>query len=485
MDNVSFHLFPKNAEIKKKWIIAMRRDHFQPSNSAVVCSDHFTPESFVENFQGRQSHRRKLYPNAVPSIFAFQQNSQTSKRRTTLNSSKPYLSLQDISDCVEETDEPSTDFEMKFAELNKRYKALLKRYRTIKRRVSMTNRAAALRFKFNCKKKTAAIKTLRQSNRRLTSRNTNLKSVVEDLYRKNFINQENIVDLRRFYNDTSFSLVKNLTMRGVKVKEFPAEVRAFATTLHFYSPRAYGYVRKYFSLPHPATLRTWYSKIDCQPGFCEPAFEELNRRLNSDQRFHYEFCSLVADEINLKQHLQYDKSLGSFFGYVDKGLSCNDSEDEATGALVLMAVGLRGNWKLPLAYFLVSGVTGHYLSSVIKECVSKLYREGVTVTSVTCDGTSHNLSALELLGASLSIYDDRPYFSHPSDPARRVCVFLDVPHMIKLIRNSFESLGVIVWKGKGKVSWQFINDLLKVQNEHGLSLANKLTERHIIFMVRK
>ena len=107
------------------------------------------------------------------------------------------------------------------------------------------------------------------------------------------------------------------------------------------------------------------------------------------------------------------------------------------------------------------------------------------MTSVTCDGTSHNLSALELLGASLSIYDDRPYFSHPSDPARRVCVFLDVPHMIKLIRNSFESLGVIVWKGKGKVSWQFINDLLKVQNEHGLSLANKLTERHINFHGQK
>ena len=50
--------------------------------------------------------------------------------------------------------------------------------------------------------------------------------------------------------------------------KYPEQLRAFAMTLHFYSPKAYTYVRETLnlSLPHPRTLRNIYSRIQGEPG---------------------------------------------------------------------------------------------------------------------------------------------------------------------------------------------------------------------------
>lgn len=40
-------------------------------------------------------------------------------------------------------------------------------------------------------------------------------------------------------------------------------MKIFAKTLFFYSPKAYKYVRKLFTLPHPSTIRKWLSSIEC------------------------------------------------------------------------------------------------------------------------------------------------------------------------------------------------------------------------------
>ncbi|GBL72131.1 hypothetical protein AVEN_107576-1 [Araneus ventricosus] len=48
------------------------------------------------------------------------------------------------------------------------------------------------------------------------------------------------------------------TQVGTSKENYPAELRAFALTLQFYSNKGYEYVRRTFStsLPHPATLKT-------------------------------------------------------------------------------------------------------------------------------------------------------------------------------------------------------------------------------------
>lgn len=53
--------------------------------------------------------------------------------------------------------------------------------------------------------------------------------------------------------------LKHMVSRKKKHK-YSDEVRDFSVKLHFISPKAYDYVRKYWHnlLPHPATVREWY-----------------------------------------------------------------------------------------------------------------------------------------------------------------------------------------------------------------------------------
>lgn len=59
------------------------------------------------------------------------------------------------------------------------------------------------------------------------------------------------------------------------------ELRSFSLTLHFYSPTAYNYVRKTFNkcLPHPSTLRKWYSVIDGSPGITEESMNAIKMKV--------------------------------------------------------------------------------------------------------------------------------------------------------------------------------------------------------------
>lgn len=83
--SVSFHEFPVT-DIREAWIKAISREGpnntlWQPHETAKVCSIHFKLEDYKEGTKGR----RRLKPNAVPSIFpgypAYMQRSAESIRR--------------------------------------------------------------------------------------------------------------------------------------------------------------------------------------------------------------------------------------------------------------------------------------------------------------------------------------------------------------------------------------------------------------------
>ena len=80
--NLSFHTFPKDTLLKKKWIIAVKRDEgpeFHVTKSTVVCSDHFVTSDYATGkCQGSTSGPsrsgktlRHLKKDAVPSVFSF------------------------------------------------------------------------------------------------------------------------------------------------------------------------------------------------------------------------------------------------------------------------------------------------------------------------------------------------------------------------------------------------------------------------------
>lgn len=66
--DLSFHEFPKNNDLKKKWEVRMRRGDaaFENIANKFCCSEHFLQSDFKQSLTG---HRRDLKKGAIPSVF--------------------------------------------------------------------------------------------------------------------------------------------------------------------------------------------------------------------------------------------------------------------------------------------------------------------------------------------------------------------------------------------------------------------------------
>ena len=83
---------------------------------------------------------------------------------------------------------------------------------------------------------------------------------------------------------------------------YTPELRAFASTLKYYSSKAYKFVRKSFALglPHPSVIRSWYSTIDGEPGFTKAAFAALSAKVMASKKIKKDvICSLMIDEMSI------------------------------------------------------------------------------------------------------------------------------------------------------------------------------------------
>uniref|UniRef100_A0A0K2U609 DNA transposase THAP9like [Danio rerio] n=1 Tax=Lepeophtheirus salmonis TaxID=72036 RepID=A0A0K2U609_LEPSM len=60
-------------------------------------------------------------------------------------------------------------------------------------------------------------------------------------------------------------------------------------------------------------------------------------------------------------------------------------------------------------------------------------------------------------------------------------MIFDTCHCIKLVRNTFASLKVMVDKDGRRVEYKYLEELEKLQSSEGLLAANKLRKKHINF----
>jgi hypothetical protein len=78
----------------------------------------------------------------------------------------------------------------------------------------------------------------------------------------------------------------------VNKKQYPVDMRRFAVSLYYYSPRAYRYIRERFknALPAESSLRRWNSKLDATPGLTAPCFDFLKQK----QKDGMTYCCLMV-----------------------------------------------------------------------------------------------------------------------------------------------------------------------------------------------
>lgn len=281
---------------------------------------------------------------------------------------------------------------------------------------------------------------------------------------------------------------------GKSDKKYSEAIRLFCMTTHFYSPKAYEYLRSTFDnhLPTVRTIRKWYSSVDCSPGFTECSFDALRTRAEEyKERTGNELkIGVIFDGMHVRQQSQWDLSRKEFMGHdtVGNKLANTLNNEEiciplSSHVLVFMVTGIEVEFKITIAYFFHSDLSGDEQAALLDDALLRLKNVGVQVVSFTFDGDRRNIKTMEVLGADYK--NGKPYFQNPYDKKNIVYAVLDVPHMIKLIRNCLGNKSVLYDEENNAIRWQLFKSLVDFQTSNNIDLGNKVNKKHIEFESNK
>lgn len=327
------------------------------------------------------------------------------------------------------------------------------------------------------------LKNLQRKHQRVTKKLDNLESIIKDLQSK--LEAEQLVILNNNIQADNKILSRYLMKaKGFSLpKEYPIEIKQFALTLQFLSPKAYEHVRSSFNtvLPHPKTLSRWYKVVDCQPGFTTESFDTIKLRCTLSPKTLY--AALSIDEMAIRKHLQWDGA--KCHGYVDFGAGVESQSDDvplATEALVFLITCVNEAWKIPVGYFLINGLSGHQKANLVSQCIRLMDETGMKVISLTFDGAPANASMATQLGCNLSHSN---LITHFSVENQEVGILYDPCHNIKLIRNALGEKKKFFDKDLKEISWAYLEKLNNLQSIEGLHAANKLSVAHVQYETQK
>lgn len=275
---------------------------------------------------------------------------------------------------------------------------------------------------------------------------------------------------------------------GRNQRSYDEEVRSFCLTLHFYSARAYNYVRSKFNnnLPAVTTMRNWYASLNASPGFTLEAFEILKQKAERHKSETGEklLCNLMVDETAIRRHAQWNPSTMKFDGFVDVGDSSSDqcSLLLAKDALVFMVCGANDDFKIPISYFLINGMSGHERAAFSNQILIRLSEIGIEVVAIIFDGLPANITMCRILGADFE--NGLAHIHDPIDKEKKIYVILDAAHMLKLARNCIGSRNLVDGNGN-LIEWKYFVLLYDAQKSLPWNLGNKLSKTHLEWEKRK
>ena len=159
------------------------------------------------------------------------------------------------------------------------------------------------------------IKSLKVGQERKAVRIKDLKNLLDELKDKHLLNDESVGSLR--FRGKLSDIERHLFLKKERVGQYSPEVRAFALSLHFVSPKAYSYVRSNFTscLPHPKTIAKWYMSVDGSPGFSQEALDALKNLVdNTSYPLH---CALMFDEMAIRKYVEWNGERAVSYTHLD------------------------------------------------------------------------------------------------------------------------------------------------------------------------
>ena len=204
--------------------------------------------------------------------------------------------------------------------------------------------------------------------------------------------------------------------------KWPEEDIQKALALASIDRKAYEYFRLKMKIPLPTirTINRRIEKINVQPGILKTVLRLMSKHSKNLTDFE-KICILSFDEMKIDKTVSYDKSSDTIY----------DAHNYVQVALIR---SITSNWKQPIFYNFDCPMT----VKLLREIINELETIGFKVHAIVSDLGPTN----QRLFKELNVDHNKPYFINPNDPTRKIHVFCDVPHLLKLIRNNLIDNGI-------------------------------------------
>ncbi|KAG0445281.1 hypothetical protein HPB47_017388 [Ixodes persulcatus] len=166
------------------------------------------------------------------------------------------------------------------------------------------------------------------------------------------------------------------------------------------STKTYEYIRQeeLLKLPCRNTLQKYVGNPAGEVGFSSLVCSRLRTEVESLKTPQSRVCSLVVDEMHIRQRLDYNKQQDAFIGDVNLSVELGHlvpsyENSLANALLCFLLCGLSVGFKIPIGYFFTKGCTGDQLAAVILHIIQKVEGLGLEVVRLVSDNHKSNVAS--------------------------------------------------------------------------------------------
>ncbi|KAH8009746.1 hypothetical protein HPB51_019057 [Rhipicephalus microplus] len=207
-------------------------------------------------------------------------------------------------------------------------------------------------------------------------------------------------------NELAASILLEQVKSFQKVKPTWSEVTVrHAVVLRNLSARAYEHIRSsgLLRLPCRSTLERFFGSSRNEVGVTDLIKQRLSAELASHASSQSQTCSLIVDEMRVKQRLLYLKQRDAFVGEVDYG-DCLPQKQPgkpeepvlANSLLCFILSGLSTRYKIPVAYFFTRNCTGENLHQIMMNVLKEVESIGFRIVWIVTDNHQINFLSRDI-----------------------------------------------------------------------------------------
>lgn len=465
--SIVYHRFPKDPEMSKLWVAKCKRLDMFNCKNAFVCSEHFSSESYEDDIKNRLlglPQKKILKSTAVPNLnlpnnmesdniskLAVDRHERRNVRRIRTDALERLHTLSPKKARVQECPIASTSDEYNDNNCSRcdKYDQLLIENKLLKDTVEQLNsKLKELQSKQNV--------TLKKYKRKVTN---NCKQLRKHIKGYKQIKRELCITKRKYNEQRSLlgrlqriftpAQIKSLTHEGQA--RWTSEDISRSVMLNALSRKMYIYLRERIGLPLPSqsTLSRWCKQFICFPGILSNVLA-LVKKCSENIPDSDKLCVLSFDEMHIDSRVEYCAALDQIVGPHSK-------------VQVALMRGLCAKWKQPVFFDFDVTMDKDLLFLIINAIESA----GIKVCAIVSD-----LGGCGTLWKQLQIFTKTTCFLNPFDSQRKIWVFADMPHYIKLLRNHFLDEGLVLGDGT-EVTVNTLTDTLN-KDTGEIKLCHKL-----------